>query len=200
MGKPRRLNVRRNIPVTESMLDAGESAVSDCVIDDVPSREMARRVFGAMIVAYQRADESFWRQVKKTDTCWLWTGCRNKKGYGSVNRGNVGTLAHRWSYILEHGEIKGGLHILHKCDVPLCVNPAHLYAGTNWDNAADRVARGRNVYHRGEAHGNSRLTERKIRAIRASANMPHRVIAKEYGVSQPTISSIIRRETWKHVK
>lgn len=89
--------------------------------------------------------EKFWSQVEKTDSCWRWTG-RTKRhffGYGVFRFYGRNVNTHRVSWILTHGEIPNGLCVLHKCDVPECVNPDHLFLGTHADNCKDRHAKGR---------------------------------------------------------
>jgi hypothetical protein len=92
--------------------------------------------------------ERFIVKVHKTDTCWLWTGCKHPVlGYGSIGTG-VGSKtmpAHRASYQIHIGPIPDGLHVLHRCDVRHCVNPEHLWIGTHSDNMADMAAKGRAV-------------------------------------------------------
>jgi hypothetical protein len=77
--------------------------------------------------------------------CWLWTAGVCKKGYGTFelprHTGSIG--AHRLSWQLHRGPIPEGMHVLHRCDIPSCVNPAHLWLGTNADNVADRVKKRR---------------------------------------------------------
>ncbi len=89
----------------------------------------------------------FERYVKRTDTCWLWTGAHNNAGYGQfyvrARRGSV--LAHRWSYEHHNGPIDDGLFVMHSCDNPPCVNPDHLGLGTNQDNIDDKTAKGRGL-------------------------------------------------------
>jgi len=96
--------------------------------------------------------DRFWEKVHKTETCWLWTG--SKRGgesgsvYGSImlkyEKGKHNDeFTHRVSYILEHGVIPKGMHVLHTCDNPLCVRPDHLRVGTHQDNMNDKKAKGR---------------------------------------------------------
>lgn len=75
--------------------------------------------------------------------CWLWAGAWFQRGYGSFHVNSRPMSAHRFSWELHFGEITNGLHVLHKCDTPACVNPAHLYLGTDKDNVRDMLIRGR---------------------------------------------------------
>ena len=77
------------------------------------------------------------------DDCIIWTGHRDPNGYGRVSVPGHSTYAHRFAYEEVHGEIPPGMSVLHTCDVPSCVNPVHLYLGTQADNVRDRDARGR---------------------------------------------------------
>jgi hypothetical protein len=93
-------------------------------------------------------EERFWSKVDKTDGCWVWTASKNCEGYGRFNRFGKKRPncegAHRVSYIISSGaEIPDGMLVLHKCDNPPCVNPEHLYLGSNADNARDKKDRGR---------------------------------------------------------
>lgn len=93
---------------------------------------------------YMSIEDRFFQKVEKTESCWLWKGALNSKGYGSFGDGaGKRVSAHRYSYILHHGEIPEGSIVCHTCDVPECVNPEHLWAGTYKDNVADMFAKGR---------------------------------------------------------
>lgn len=89
----------------------------------------------------------FWTKVSKGDGCWLWAGAKNDDGYGHFGTwvdGKRRTLnAHKYSYELHVGAVPSGLCVMHTCDVPACVNPAHMKLGTHQENMADAGAKGR---------------------------------------------------------
>src|SRR3954463_5248397 len=93
--------------------------------------------------------------------CWLWTAGVMSNGYGAHYEGSRQISAHRYSWKLHHGVIPSGLHVLHKCDTQLCVNPSHLFVGTNADNVADARRKGR--FPTGGRHPSSKLTEEDVR-------------------------------------
>lgn len=94
-------------------------------------------------------EESFWARVQKTDKCWKWVGAKNHNGYGIVSKRSGNCLAHRVSWSLLNGDIPEGQHVLHKCDVRDCVNPDHLFLGTQADNMRDMVQKGRSAKQKG---------------------------------------------------
>ncbi|MEQ1573098.1 MAG: HNH endonuclease signature motif containing protein [Vicinamibacterales bacterium] len=131
--------------------------------------------------------------------CWLWTGCaRNRRDYGGFSfRGRL-MGAHVVSWILHRGEVPGGLCVLHHCDVPRCVNPDHLWLGTNADNNTDRDRKGRRRQVRGEGCSFAKLTEEAVLYIRSSGETLE-ALADRYGVTPCTIQEARAGTTWGHV-
>lgn len=126
--------------------------------------------------------------------CWLWTGGLTTGGYGKIKTGKFRMDAHRAAYILFNGEITDGLFVLHRCDTPSCVNPDHLFLGTNTDNMHDARKKGRSAMQ--ERHGMARLTWNDVEKIRKS-NEPQSRLASRYGISQGHVSIIKSRKCWK---
>lgn len=91
------------------------------------------------------AEDRFWEKVDKTENCWLWSASVNNQGYGEIHLGerNDHCYAHRFSWMINKGPIPKGLFVLHRCDNPRCVNPNHLFLGTQKDNLHDAMAKGR---------------------------------------------------------
>ena len=145
------------------------------------------------------------RVVRSSDPsgCWLWTGCANNKGYGIFGVAGRNRLAHRTAYEFARGEIGAGLVVRHKCDVPRCVNPAHLETGTMKDNTADMMSRGRDGHGsvRGSAHPGSKLSEPDVALIKLLLDCGVRNIrmARLYGVSDTKIAHIKSGKSWSHV-
>lgn len=141
----------------------------------------------------------FWSKVSvQPDGCWNWTAAKHNYGYGHFSIGGEIKKAHKLSYQHFKGEIADGLCVCHKCDNPSCVNPSHLWLGTHAENMDDRDAKGRNVNHVGETHGNSKLTEQDVRAIRADTRT-YREIGADYGIVKSQVGFIKRRIQWAHL-
>jgi hypothetical protein len=134
--------------------------------------------------------------------CWLWMGAtfnvtKNQLLYGSMRFRGKAHGAHRVSWNLHKGEIPPGIDVLHRCDLPLCVNPDHLFLGTHSENMQDAVRKGRKNMPRGESHFRSKLTDEIVRQIRSSKNNTAWWVS-HLGVSEDTIRRARNRETWKH--
>jgi hypothetical protein len=155
------------------------------------------------------AAERFWSRVNKTDTCWIWTGRTQAPPnlpYGMISWNGKERSTHRLSYELEYGPIGNRrILVLHKCDNPRCVRPAHLFLGSHQDNATDRDQKGRFRVLHGSLNGWSKLTEKDVASIIKTYDDPHSKetgvdIAKRFGVSPTTVHDILRGKTWRHVK
>lgn len=148
-----------------------------------------------------RVAKLFWAKVQRglPEECWLWTAGVQAFGYGRFSSGRklgISTLSHRVSWVLAHGEVPEGLCVLHSCDNRLCVNPHHLFLGTNQDNSDDMVSKARQV--QGEQHGNAKLSEDKVNGILYDTRTQQE-IARAYQVSQSTISRVKSGESWKEI-
>lgn len=120
--------------------------------------------------------------------CWEYNGGKSD-GYGRVWDGEKVVRAHRASYEAHTGPIAEGMSVLHTCDNPPCINPAHLFLGTIAANNADMRAKGRN--RTGEQHPQARLSDEQVASIRAATGTSQHALARAYGVSQSTIADII---------
>lgn len=154
--------------------------------------------------------------VGAADACWSWLGAPSSKGYGRLHAGGHKgrlLLAHRLSLSLAQGHaVPRDLVVRHRCDNPICVNPAHLLTGTHLDNMRDAVERGRTargvrsgVYThpesrtKGERNAGAKLTATEVGTIRArhaAGGLTYAALAAEYGVSPGSISNIVRGKRW----
>lgn len=142
----------------------------------------------------------FWSHVDKpdADACWNWQLAKDKDGYGVSKFNGKKIAAHRLSFYFATGKLSE-LWILHKCDNPSCVNPKHLYEGTNRENVRDRTER--NPYQLGENNNRAKLTADKVRQARLLHQEGCRFsdLARQFGVVKGVIRAAILRETWRHV-
>ena len=155
-------------------------------------------------------EERFWTKVDKENSdifydgirCWEWTEGLSPYGYGMYRRNGHNIFAHRYSYLLKFGEFDTKLYVLHHCDNRKCVNPSHLFLGTQLDNMRDMAKKERGVIPVGENHGNSKLTEKnviKIYKMYDSGNYTQREIAKALGVDFRTINYVVNGKSWNHI-
>lgn len=147
--------------------------------------------------------ERYWPRVDKGPDCWLWIGGLDKDGYGQIGEGGWHSKklkTHRLAWELAFGTIPDGLSVLHRCDNRACVNPDHLFLGTQADNMHDMKRKGR--ASKGERHPSTRLTADDVRGIRERRrNTTETLVAigNRYGVKLETVYSIVHGRVWTHV-
>lgn len=158
----------------------------------------------------------FWARVNKKGPipkayprlgrCWLWTGCKDKNGYGGVGSrplfGDGQNIhVHRVAWMLVKGVIPRGKNVLHKCDNPSCVRLSHLFLGTQLENIADMIRKGRHGHGvtRGEEHPNSKLTWKKVLAIRRlyEEGVRGNKLAKKFRISRNCAWAVATRKVWR---
>lgn len=147
--------------------------------------------------------DRFWEKVEKPieNGCWVWKAYKDKRGYGQFWPTRASPVrAHRVAWELANGPIPAGMDVLHHCDNPSCVYPAHLFLGTQSDNILDCVSKGRFNRPFGEGNWKAKLTASQVKEIRQATELSQRKLAEKYHVSQWTIKSILHRKSWKWLK
>jgi hypothetical protein len=145
--------------------------------------------------------DHFWSRCcpEALSGCWLWHGEVNDRGYGRYTIKGQRYQAHRVAYERALGAIPDGMFVCHRCDVPGCVNPSHLFLGTHLDNMADRTAKGREA--RGARHPLTKLTTEQVEWARAevASGKSRSAVARELGVSLTATSLAVRGRTWSYL-
>ena len=147
--------------------------------------------------------EMFWQRVKKhgPDNCWEWTGTIENHGYARIGAGENRKLAHRLCWEIVYGPIPDGMCVCHKCDNPGCVNPNHLFLGTQLENMQDREQKGRTA--RGSANGKAKLNAEQVKEIRKryqAGGITYKQLGLDYEVSKEAIQGIVKRRRWTWVQ
>lgn len=160
-------------------------------------------------------EEVFWSRVDKTshpDGCWIWTAGKFSGGYRCIKFHNTSHLAHRVAWKLVNGDIPNDLCVCHHCDNPPCCNPEHLFLGTNAENIADRVQKGRSATGKkaglylhperaakGERNAAAKLTRPQVQEIRElyqAGKISQCQLARNYHISQGQVWRIIQGWSW----
>jgi hypothetical protein len=156
----------------------------------------------------QKTIDLFWGKVDKESSKIFYNGTRcwmfpSRQRYGLVWFVDGYLRANRAAWIISHGEIPRGLFVLHHCDNSRCVNPDHLFLGTQKDNVSDMIAKGRKWSGLGEKNPNCKLTKEQVEEIRKLYQRGSRKgygmggLSKKFGISRTQIGSIVKNESWK---
>ena len=188
--------------------------------DKLPNKKIAK-IFNVSLCVIENAIHKFGKQrkqkrkpvkklfengyIKKSkNKCWIWLKYKNHSGYGVYGRTVRGKtklfLAHRLSWMLYKGKIPKGMCVCHTCDNPPCVNPNHLFLGTQLKNIQDRTKKERSAKGSNNI-GNKKLTEEQVKNIKKSFNKSTiKEIAQKYNTHISTIYSIKYKKTWGYIK
>ena len=206
-------SLSRRSPALLSMSKTLIAAATTCGGSELENRygcERCRDCFYEERRTWKRVpfEDRFWAKVEKRgpEECWPWIGGCNPQGYGRLqdaNRENSVVLAHRASYELAFGISPGDECVLHRCDNPPCVNPAHLWLGTKAENNRDMGDKGRAVVPglKGENHPNAWLTDTKVLEMLGLVREGwlQADVARAYGVDRGNLWAMVKGKSWKHL-
>lgn len=143
-------------------------------------------------------------RVVRSGDCLLWQGCRGSRGYGNMvvgKRNRESTHRIAWA-IANNQRPPVGMHVMHSCDTPQCVNPAHLSIGTAKDNQRDSVNKGRKNPLKGSAHKWAKTTEDALigAAVLFAKGHTYRSISSRLGISRSALVKTIQGRRWPHIQ
>jgi len=158
-----------------------------------------------MVAGIPNKKEDVWKKINilSNEECWEWRGSSTSDGYGRMDYHGKKFLTHRLVYELTYGSIPDNLCVLHHCDNPKCCNPTHLFSGTVDDNIRDKIQKKRQSGAIGNKNSHCKINDLdviQIKLLYASGKYYQRELAIQFGITQSTISAIIRGDLWKHLK
>lgn len=143
-------------------------------------------------------------RVVRVGDCLIWQGCRGSRGYGVMPIGkNNNEATHRVAWAIANGKRPDpGMHVMHSCDTPACVNPVHLSLGTAKDNQRDCSFKGRKNPRRGSQHGASKYTERQIveAATLFARGRTYAQISQQLEISKGALMKTLQGHRWPHIQ
>lgn len=166
------------------------------------ARFCSRQCHGAAVAAKSLAARVEENSMPVTECgCWIWMLSSARFGHGQLTFRYEHLAAHRASWMAFRGPIPEGMHVLHTCDIPQCVNPDHLYLGKDLENARDRMERGRATLpprNIGDDHPNAKITAETAREIKYATGTA-KEISERTGVHYQTVHSIRAGRNWSHI-
>lgn len=162
--------------------------------------KFADELLGAYKQVADEVEKRIYDKLSKGVGCWIWKGKFFNSGRAKITFGKRNHLVSRLIYVLKYNKLIHGLKVCHSCDNPACVNPLHMFIGTNQDNSSDMVAKGRQA--KGEANGGCKLTEAQVLSLRKefSSGATRASLARKYKISWTQAAYICNGKSWKHLK
>jgi len=157
------------------------------------------------MAAKKSITERFFEKIERIPEagCWIWMGALLSGGYGAFKMVNPTrqARAHVCSWELHNGAVPNGVCVLHQCDVPACVNPAHLFLGTNQDNSDDKFSKNRQRFHKGREHHSAKLSEENVRDLRRlwTEGLTITQLGERFHITPQHAWNIANKKRWAHL-